>query len=168
MSTVVEMSSKCYIDPFLDTVKALVASDGTDPNKDLKIRDFTLMDLQRSVNFLSLLFFLLAIAQHSTQQIYGAVIAMRSYFAVFGDIAKMWTQISHNYIKPGLMFCEELSMGTRDRDSGRMQGKVKNLESWSKKTSDEITKIASEVCKVPSSENPRRPNSLIAEKQGNS
>ena len=56
MSTIVEMSIRFHVDPFLETVKALVAADGTDPNKDLKIGNFTLTDLQRSVSFLSLLF----------------------------------------------------------------------------------------------------------------
>ena len=169
MSTVVEMSIKPYIDPFLNSVKALVAADGTGPNKDLKIGDYTLMDLQRSVSFLPLLFYFLGDrSAWQTQQIYSAVLVMRSYFAVFGDIAKMWTQISPNYIMPGLGLCDDLSRTSYDRDSRRMQEKVKNLESWSTNASDAIAKIASEVCNVPSSENPRRPNSLIAEKQGNS
>ena len=44
------MCMKYHVDPFLETVKALVAADGTDPNKDLRIGDFTLTDLQRSVS----------------------------------------------------------------------------------------------------------------------
>ena len=79
---------------------------------------------------------------------------MRSYFAVFGDIAKMWTQISSDYVMPGLRLCDDLSVTTDGKDPGQMQNKTKALESWSREASDAVAKIASEVCELGSSDTP--------------
>ena len=153
MSAVVEMSIKYHVDPFLDTIKALVAADGTDPNKDLKIGDFTLTDLQRSVS--SLLLPTCYLGESLTwqiQQTYSAVVVIRSYFAVFGDIAKTWTHISSKCIMPGLKHCDDLSVTVDDKHPGQMQEKLKTLDSWSREASEAVAKIASEVCEMASSD----------------
>ena len=49
MTSVVDMVVKFHVEPFIETIKALVAADGTDPYKDLRIGDYTLTDFQRSV-----------------------------------------------------------------------------------------------------------------------
>lgn len=49
MATIIDVAVKHHVDPFLETIKATVAADGADPNANLKIGNFTLTDLQRSV-----------------------------------------------------------------------------------------------------------------------
>ena len=49
VATVIDIAVTSHVEPFLETIKALVAADGTDPNDHLKIGDFTFTDLQRSV-----------------------------------------------------------------------------------------------------------------------
>ena len=44
MTLVVDIVVKFYIEPFMETIKVLVAADGTDPYKDLRIGDYTLTD----------------------------------------------------------------------------------------------------------------------------
>ena len=72
---------------------------------------------------------------------------MRSYFSVFGDIAKMWTDLSARYVLPGLRMCDDVAI-TASEDPGAMQKKVKTLEAWAKDASENVGKIAGEV-KLP-------------------
>ena len=54
MTTVIDICVRLHLEPLVETVEALVAADGNDPNdpyKELKIGDFTLTDPQRSVSF---------------------------------------------------------------------------------------------------------------------
>ncbi|KAL2061472.1 hypothetical protein VTL71DRAFT_6849 [Oculimacula yallundae] len=123
INAVIGMSFKYHVDPFLETVKAIVAADGTDPNKDLKIGNYTFSDFQAS-------------------QVYSAVITIRSYFGVFGDIASMWCELSIMTIMPGLRLCDELSAIGGENNSGRMKKQVANLEKWSREASDRVYKLA--------------------------
>ncbi|KAJ4314232.1 hypothetical protein N0V85_010019, partial [Neurospora sp. IMI 360204] len=61
MEALVEMCIRFQVEPFLETVKEIVAADGTDPHKDLKIGGYTYTDFQRS-------------------QLYSAAVTMRAYF----------------------------------------------------------------------------------------
>ncbi|CZT44825.1 uncharacterized protein RSE6_05064 [Rhynchosporium secalis] len=125
IAAVIGISIKYQVDPFLETIKAIVAADGTDPNKDLKIGDYTLTDFQAS-------------------QVYSAAVTIRSYFGVFGDIASMWCELSMSSIMPGLKLCDEISVTADEKDPGQMRKKVKNLEAWSKDASARVYKLAHE------------------------
>ncbi|KAJ4380921.1 hypothetical protein N0V85_008717 [Neurospora sp. IMI 360204] len=126
MEALVEMCIKFQVEPFLQTVNAIVAADGTDPNKDLKIGDYTYTDFQRS-------------------QLYSAAVTMRAYFGVFGDIAKMWVQLSKDSIMPGLRMCDELSVTVDDKDgAAQMRRKIADLNQWSTDAVDRVKKIAQE------------------------
>ena len=50
IASIVEICVKLQVEPFLETVKAIVAADGTDPNRDLKIGDYTITDFERTVS----------------------------------------------------------------------------------------------------------------------
>ncbi|KAK3938884.1 hypothetical protein QBC46DRAFT_343143 [Diplogelasinospora grovesii] len=124
MASVVEMCVKFHVEPFLDTVKAIVAADGTDPHKELKIGDFTFTDFQRS-------------------QVFSATVTLRSYFSVFGDIAKMWVDLSKENVLPGLRLCDEMSTSVDTiNDPGEMKRRVAVLERWSREAADRVSKVA--------------------------
>lgn len=104
----------------------IVAADGTDPYKDLRIGNYTYTDFQRS-------------------QLYSAAVTMRAYFGVFGDIAKMWVQLSKDSIMPGLRMCDELSVTVDDKDaSAQMKKKIADLNNWANDAVDRVQKISQE------------------------
>ncbi|KAK3505269.1 hypothetical protein B0T13DRAFT_485904 [Neurospora crassa] len=124
MESLVEMCIRFHVDPFLETVNLIVAADGTDPYKDLKIGNYTYTDFQRS-------------------QLYSAAVTMRAYFGVFGDIAKMWVQLSKDSIMPGLKMCDELSVTLDDQDaSAQMKKKIAVLNQWATDAVDQVQKLA--------------------------
>ncbi|KAK1777277.1 hypothetical protein QBC45DRAFT_417155 [Copromyces sp. CBS 386.78] len=126
MEALVEMCIRFHVEPFLETVKMIVAADGTDPYKDLKIGNYTYTDFQRS-------------------QLYSAAVTMRAYFGVFGDIAKMWVQLSKDSIMPGLNMCDELSVTVDDKDgAAQMRKKIADLNKWATDAIDRVQKIAEE------------------------
>jgi hypothetical protein len=49
MCTIIDTVVQFHVDPFIITLKEVVAADGTDPHEDLRVGDYTLTDLQRSV-----------------------------------------------------------------------------------------------------------------------
>ncbi|KAL5589346.1 hypothetical protein FOVSG1_011213 [Fusarium oxysporum f. sp. vasinfectum] len=122
IGAIVETCVKFHVEPFLDTIKAITA-ENDDPNKDYRVGDYTLTDLQRS-------------------QVYSAAVTLRSYFGVFGDIAKMWVTLSKENVLPGLKMCDELSVTANEQDPGAMAGKVKKLSQWSQEASGRVKTIA--------------------------
>ncbi|KAF9552933.1 hypothetical protein CPC08DRAFT_673678, partial [Agrocybe pediades] len=121
MSSIVDVCVKFHVEPFLDTIKQLVAADGTDPNQDLKIGNYTLTDYQRST-------------------VFSAAVTLRSYFDVFGEIAKMWVQLSNENIMPGLKLCDDLS--TTTQDSSQMKTKFAALDRWSREATERVRVLA--------------------------
>ncbi|KAF4949191.1 hypothetical protein FGADI_9048 [Fusarium gaditjirri] len=122
IGAIVDTCVKYHVEPFLDTIKAITA-DGDDPNKDYRVGDYTLTDLQRS-------------------QVYSAAVTLRSYFGVFGDIAKMWVTLSKENVLPGLMMCDELAVTADEKDPGAMAAKSKKLSQWSREASGRVKTIS--------------------------
>jgi hypothetical protein len=113
----VDTCVKFQVETFLATIKAITDIDN--PNKNYRIGDYTLTDLQRS-------------------QVYSAALTLRSYFGVFGDITKMWVTLSKENVLPGLQMCDELSVTASENDSGAMAGKVRQLAQWSQEASGRV------------------------------
>lgn len=123
MESLVEMCIRFHVEPFLETIMLMVAADGTDPYKDLRIGDYTYTDFQRS-------------------QLCTVAVTLRAYFGVFGDIAKMWVQLSRDSIMPGLKMCDELSVTVDNKDgSAEMRKKIADLNQWATDV-DQVQKIA--------------------------
>ncbi|TVY67615.1 hypothetical protein Focb16_v002486 [Fusarium oxysporum f. sp. cubense] len=122
IGAIVDTCVKFHVEPFLDTIKAITA-ENDDPNKDYRVGDYTLTDLQRS-------------------QVYSAAVTLRSYFGVFGDIAKMWVTLSKENVVPGLKMCDELSVTANEKDPGDMAAKLKKLSQWSQEASGRVKTIA--------------------------
>lgn len=126
MEAIIEMCIRFHVEPFLETIKMIVAADGTDPYKDLKIGNYTYTDFQRS-------------------QLYSAAVTMRAYFGVFGDIAKMWVQLSKDSIMPGLSLCDDLANTADDKDaSAQMKKKIVELNKWATEAVERVQRIAQE------------------------
>ncbi|KAK0660478.1 hypothetical protein QBC41DRAFT_383707 [Cercophora samala] len=126
LTSLIDMCVQLQVDPFLDTIKAIVAADGTDPNKDLRIGDYTMTDFQRS-------------------QVYGAAITLRSYFGVFGEISNMWVQLSKDCIMPGLTLCDELSASASDEGpeaKALTKKKIAQLNKWTQDATARVRKLA--------------------------
>ena len=82
------------------------------------------------------------------QNLFSSVLTLRTYFSVFGDIAKMWIQLSIENIQPGMRLCDELSV--MSQDSREIVGKMRTLGDWSKRASANIQRIAGEVSLIGS------------------
>ncbi|KAI1869369.1 hypothetical protein JX265_006459 [Neoarthrinium moseri] len=124
IASIVEVCVKYHVEPFIATVKA-ITSDGDDPNEAYKVGDYTFTDFQRS-------------------QVYSAAVTLRSYFGVFGDIAKMWVTLSKDNVLPGLRMCDELSVTSDEKDPGIMQKKIHVLTQWSSDATTRVQQIAVE------------------------
>ncbi|KAI1855398.1 hypothetical protein JX266_000263 [Neoarthrinium moseri] len=124
IASIVEVCVKYHVGPFIATVKA-ITSDGDDPNEAYKVGDYTFTDFQRS-------------------QVYSAAVTLRSYFGVFGDIAKMWVTLSKDNVLPGLRMCDELSVTSDEKDPGIMQKKIHVLTQWSSDATNRVQQIAVE------------------------
>ncbi|KAI5920341.1 hypothetical protein F4810DRAFT_703039 [Camillea tinctor] len=122
MTVVIEICINLHVDPFLETVNMIVA-EGDDPHKSVRIGDYTLTDFQRA-------------------QVHSAATTMRSYFSVFGDIAKMWVDLSKENVLPGLRLCDELSITADEKDPGAMSKKVMALNQWSSEAAGRVRTIA--------------------------
>lgn len=107
-----------YVEPFIDTMKAITYEDN-DPNEAFRVGNYTLTDLQRN-------------------QVFSAALTLRSYFIVFGDIAKMWVSLSRESVLPGLQMCEELSYTSEARDREAMASRMRKLLQWSQYASDSV------------------------------
>jgi hypothetical protein len=150
IATVVELAVKYHVKPFIDTLKSITAADGTDPEKEYKIGNFTLTDYQRSVS--RIFPYHLPVCLPSTdaeviQNVYNSTLTIRAYFGLFGDIASMWVKVSVDSIMPGLKLCDELSVGEdgTPNDLDTMKAKAAALESWSQDAQDRVKSIAKEV-----------------------
>jgi hypothetical protein len=75
--------------------------------------------------------------------VFSAAVTLRSYFGVFGDIARMWVQLSKDNIFPGLKMCDELSVTSED--PAQMKRKVAELDMWSRDAAQRISQLAREV-----------------------
>ncbi|KAL7619532.1 hypothetical protein AAE478_010072 [Parahypoxylon ruwenzoriense] len=120
MSQAIDLAVELHVNPFINHVEGVA-----DPNGDYRIGKYTMEDLLRS-------------------GVYNAAVIVRSYFGVFGDIAKMWNQLSAESVMPGLRLCDELSVTTSDNDVDTMKRKVMELEKWSTEASAHVSKLASE------------------------
>jgi len=70
---------------------------------------------------------------------------MRSYFSVFGDIAKMWMDLWKENVLPGLRLCDELSVTVEGPNAGaEMKKRLASLEKWSGEAAARVAKVASE------------------------
>lgn len=76
------------------------------------------------------------------QQVFSATVTLRSYFSVFGDIAKMWVDLSRDNVMPGLKMCDELSVTVGEGDAGQMKKRVAMLDKWSKEAADRVAQVA--------------------------
>jgi hypothetical protein len=50
IDTIIDLSIKLHVEPFLDTIKLALAQGGSDPYNNLRIGQFTLTDFQRTVS----------------------------------------------------------------------------------------------------------------------
>ncbi|KAL6922413.1 hypothetical protein FSST1_006439 [Fusarium sambucinum] len=119
---VVETLVKFHIEPYLETIRALMA-EGDDPNGNYSIGEYTLTDFQRSL-------------------IYSGTLTLRSYFSLFGDIAKMWVTLSRESVLPGVMMCDDLSATANERDPGAMANKMRRLLQWAQEASSRMKTIS--------------------------
>ncbi|KAK3321875.1 hypothetical protein B0H66DRAFT_581333 [Apodospora peruviana] len=124
MVSAVDICVKSYVEPFLETVKAIGANDGNDPYEKLKIGDITLTDLQRS-------------------NIYSIAVTLRSYFSIFGDIAKMWVDLSKESVMPGLSLCDDISQTVEGpwANEAEVKKRVTTLYDWSRKASERVAQV---------------------------
>ncbi|KAI8623310.1 hypothetical protein F5Y19DRAFT_458989 [Xylariaceae sp. FL1651] len=120
MSQAIDLTVQLHVNPFIDQISGVA-----DPNGGYLLGKYTMEDLLRS-------------------GVYNAAVIVRSYFGVFGDIAKMWIQLSAESVMPGLRLCDELSVTMDQTDSSSMKRKVMELEKWSVEASARVSKLASE------------------------
>ena len=111
---------KFNITPFTEQIRAF----GTGGGHTKTIGPFTLSDLQRSL-------------------VYSSAVTIRSYFSVFGDIAKMWTLLSIDNIKPGLYLLDKLMLS--HDDFSKRQAVVRDLQAWADKAIGGVKKIADDT-----------------------
>lgn len=149
LTTIIEICITTHVDPFLQTIQASTAADGTDPTKNFQVGGYTLEDLQRSVRprpaFLTSR--VSSKGANSEQMLYSAAITIQSYFSVFQDIASMWARLSNEHIMPGLRMCDDLAAGTgRNKCSlDDMVAKFKQLENWSQSAAGAVQDLADTV-----------------------
>ncbi|KAH7174207.1 uncharacterized protein B0J16DRAFT_417757 [Fusarium flagelliforme] len=110
------------VEPFLETIKAITSGDD-DPNQAFRVGSYRLIDLQRS-------------------QVFSAALTLRSYFTVFGDIAKMWVTLSQEVAMPGLKICDEISYTAEERNPEALARKMRMLSQWSQESTDRVKRIS--------------------------
>ncbi|RMJ18622.1 hypothetical protein CDV36_001733 [Fusarium kuroshium] len=121
IAVIVQFVAEKHINPYIETIKAMTSGGG----ESYKIGTYTLMDLQRSVCF-------------------NSIITIRAYFSVFGDIASMWNQVSQMSIFPGLRIVDEISSFDPTGDSSMIRRRANELQAWSNRASEEVSRMAKE------------------------
>ncbi|KAK3371115.1 hypothetical protein B0T24DRAFT_667835 [Lasiosphaeria ovina] len=124
LASMVELCVKFHVKPFLETIKAIVAADCTDPYKDLRIGEYTLTDFQRS-------------------QVFVATVTLRSYFSVLSEVAKMWVDLSKENVFPGLALCDKLPETAEGPIAASEMGRrVAELNKWSREAAGRVAAVA--------------------------
>ncbi|RSL45987.1 hypothetical protein CEP53_010517 [Fusarium sp. AF-6] len=121
IAVIVQFVAEKHINPYVETIKVMTSGSG----ESYKIGPYTLMDLQRSLCF-------------------NSIITIRSYFSVFGDIASMWNQVSQMSIFPGLRMVDEISSLDPTGDSSMIRRRANELQAWSNRASEEVSIMAKE------------------------
>ncbi|RSL93882.1 hypothetical protein CEP52_012978 [Fusarium oligoseptatum] len=121
IAVIVQFVTEKHINPYVETIKAMTSGGG----EPYKMGSYTLMDLQRSLCF-------------------NSIITIRSYFSVFGDIASMWNQVSQMSIFPGLRMVDEISSFDPSGDSSMIRRRANELQAWSNRASEEVSRMAKE------------------------
>ncbi|RSM20290.1 hypothetical protein CDV31_000784 [Fusarium ambrosium] len=121
IAVIVQFVMEKHINPYVETIKAMTSGGG----EPYKMGSYTLMDLQRSLCF-------------------NSIITIRSYFSVFGDIASMWNQVSQMSIFPGLRMVDEISSFDPSGDSSMIRRRANELQAWSNRASEEVSRMAKE------------------------
>ena len=75
----------------------------------------------------------------------NSIITIRSYYSVFGDIASMWNQVSRSSVFPGLHIVDQISSFDPREDSSMIRRRASELQEWSKRAIDDITRKAKDV-----------------------
>lgn len=99
-------------------MKAIVYGND-DPNKAYPVGSYTLADLQRD-------------------QICSTTLTLRSYFSVFGDIAKMWITLSKENVLPGLGLGDEIANPRQEQSLGVIAPKMRKLSQWSQEATARV------------------------------
>ena len=109
---------KFQVEPFINTIKAMEYGD-QDPNGSCSVGTYMLLESQ-------------------SFQIYSSSLTLRSYFSLFGDIAKFWMELSQQSVFPGLMMCEELSYAAQEGDPDTMASRLRKLSQWSENAANNV------------------------------
>ncbi|KAF3167125.1 hypothetical protein TWF225_012050 [Orbilia oligospora] len=92
VATTVDVAVKTAVEPFMEEVSIIVGGSLENVNEHYSLDDFT------------------------RTSIFHGVMTIRAYFSVFTDVAKMWVQLSHKHIMPGLQIAEEVGMSAQKID----------------------------------------------------
>ncbi|KAJ4185163.1 hypothetical protein NW755_008606 [Fusarium falciforme] len=121
---IIQFVAEKHASPYIETLK-VITSGGDDPGESYKLGPYTLTDLQQSACF-------------------NSIITIRSYYSVFGDIASMWNQVSRSSVLPGLRIVDQISSFDPREDSSMIRRRASELQEWSKRAIDDITRKAKE------------------------
>ncbi|EFR01506.1 hypothetical protein MGYG_04514 [Nannizzia gypsea CBS 118893] len=119
ISLTIEVIVEEVVEDFLRKIQENVANNDPDGElDDLKVGNYNFTDLART-------------------QIYKSAIFMRAYFEVFGEVAKMWSDLSVQSIMPGIQLLNSISSGIagqlgKDPKESRDQvrNSVSQLNKW--------------------------------------
>ncbi|KAK6329597.1 hypothetical protein TWF718_003563 [Orbilia javanica] len=114
VATTVDVAVKTTVEPFMEEVAIHVGGSLENVNENYSLDDF------------------------SRTSIFHGIMTIRAYFSVFTDVAKMWVQLSHKHIMPGLEIAEEVGISAakidpknEDSDIKRdMATKMNKLKGW--------------------------------------
>ncbi|GBF61114.1 hypothetical protein TMEN_3584 [Trichophyton mentagrophytes] len=134
ISLTIEVIVEEVVEEFLRKIQENVANNDPDGDlDDLKVGNYNFTDLART-------------------QIYKSAIFMRAYFEVFGEVAKMWSDLSIQNIMPGIQLLIGISSdfaGQLGKDPGQSRDKVRNnvskLNKWFKDAKAKIEDLAGKV-----------------------
>ncbi|WAO91180.1 Hypothetical protein NCS54_00863700 [Fusarium falciforme] len=121
---IIQFVAEKHANPYIETLK-VITSGGDDPGESYKLGPYTLTDLQQSTCF-------------------NSIITIRSYYSVFGDIGSMWNQVSRSSVFPGLHIVDQISSFDPREDSSMIRRRATELQEWSKRAIDDITRKAKE------------------------
>ncbi|EZF27175.1 hypothetical protein H112_00820 [Trichophyton rubrum D6] len=119
ISSTIEVIVEEVVEEFLRKIQENVANNDPDGElDDLKVGNYNFTDLART-------------------QIYKSAIFMRAYFEIFGEVAKMWSDLSIENIMPGIQLLVGISSGFagqlgKDPKESRdkVMESVKKLNNW--------------------------------------
>ncbi|KAM5458497.1 hypothetical protein MaudCBS49596_000411 [Microsporum audouinii] len=131
ISLTIEVIVDEVVEDFVRQIKENVANNDPDGElSDLKIGKYNLTDLART-------------------HIYKSAIFMRANFEVFGEVAKMWSDLSVENIMPGVRLLNDISAGVAEKGSkdpagsrDEVNSKVKQLRDWYAAAQGNIEKLA--------------------------